>query len=74
MFRSSVLLMKDSKLCLLTNKHPHHVPLCTYVGPRPKDDEQSNVMSQLKEILHIPVSPEVVATWRLLVVVPGNVP
>lgn len=52
----------------------HHVPLGTYVRSRSEDDQQTNVIGQLKEILQVPVPTEVVLSGRLFMVVPGDVP
>lgn len=52
----------------------HHVPLGTYIRPRPENDQQTNVIGQLKEVHQVPVTTEVVYSWGLLMVVPGDVP
>lgn len=73
-YRVAALFLRKLKMCAFTDSCTHHVPLCTYVGSRPQDDQETDVFGQLKEILHIPVSTEIVAARRLLVVVPGDVP
>lgn len=51
----------------------HHVPLCTDVGSRPKDHQQTDAVGQLKEMVQIPVPAEIELARRLLVVAPGDV-
>lgn len=54
--------------------YTHHVPLSTYIRSRPEDDQQTDVIGQLKEILQVPVPTEVVLSGSLFMVVPGDVP
>lgn len=61
-------------LCMsLAGGCTHHVPLCTDVGSRPKDHQQTDVVGQLKEMVQIPVPAEIELARRLLVVAPGDV-